>query len=346
MISFDRIEERAEGFGFDIVGVTPLKRSSQAAAFSRWLRAGQSAEMDWLKRNSSERIDPRKRFPDYRTVVSLAVNYYQADWPADIKNDPSRGLIARYAWSKDYHQVILDNLKKFIDWLMEQTSDKVLARPYVDTGPLLERSMANEAGLGWTGRNANLINNKLGSYLFLAEILVDQEIGNNQNKVIGSCGQCRRCIDTCPTKALVEERVLDANKCLAYQTIEQKGSIPAEIRPLMKNRIFGCDICQEICPWNKKAKPTIFGQENVDWQQAAPPLLSIVNLTATEFRRRFAGTPVLRARRAGFQRNVIVALGNWGDKRGVPAIEKAIKEDPSEMVREHARWARGQIINT
>ncbi|MEJ2210289.1 MAG: tRNA epoxyqueuosine(34) reductase QueG, partial [Anaerolineae bacterium] len=262
---------------------------------------------------------------------------------AHLRDDASRGVIASYAWGPDYHDLMLPRLEE----LAAVPGQPAAHRAYVDTGPLLERALAAAGGLGFIGRNTNLIHPRLGSWLFLGEILMDVDLppmAVSESEAAGTCGRCTRCLQACPTGAFAAPYVLDARRCISYLTIELKGPIPRELRPLVGNRIFGCDICQEVCPWNRRfARPS----DPPPWpapppEAMAPPLLELLALDEEAFRRRFAGSPIRRAKRRGLLRNVAVALGNWGHPAAVPGLVRALG-DAEPLVRGHAAWALGRI---
>jgi epoxyqueuosine reductase len=331
-----RIKERAHALGFDLAGVTPARPSQHAAFLTDWLAQGYAGEMSYLQRNVEKRLDPRRILPGARSIVAVGMSYGTAGAPTA---DPSRGRISRYAQGDDYHDLMGVRLRELLTFIQKEAQQEVEGRVYVDTGPLLEREIARRAGLGWIGKNSHLLHPRWGSWLFLGEILLDIELEPDEPWSAGRCGTCTRCLEACPTGALVAPRLLDARRCIAYLTIELKGSIPYELRPLMGNRIFGCDVCQEVCPWNQTAtRPTGLPREGL----MDPPLLSLMGMDEEAFRRRFKESPIQRARRQGLLRNVAVALGNWGDEAAVPALTRAL-DDPSPLVREHAAWALGRI---
>ena len=365
-----RIREKAYELGFDLIGVAPAARAPHADAYAAWVDAGYAAAMGYMTRDVARRQDPRRVLPGARSVVVVGLSYFVADPPAELWDDPSRGRIARYAWGLDYHDVMAPRLRELAAFIGREAGREVQQRVYVDTGPVLERDLAAQAGLGFIGKNTCLISPAMGSYLFLGEILVDRELEFDDAppayppRRVGTCGACMRCLDICPTHAFPAPYVLDSNRCISYLTIELKGSIPLDLRPRMGNWIFGCDACQAVCPWPRRfARP---GQRvradfpgpwpapagrgaragksapTFDPEQAVPKLLDLIHLTGGEFRARFAGSPVLRAKRRGLLRNVAVALGNWGDAQAAPALRQAL-DDPEPLVREHAAWALARI---
>lgn len=358
----ERIKEKAYSLGFDLIGLAPAGRAPHAEAYRRWLEQGYHAEMAWLDREPERRAHPRQVLPGVQSVVVVGLSYFVLNPPPEIWNDPSRGRIARYAWGLDYHEVMLPRLRELGDFVEQESGKAANRRAYVDTGPILERDFAAQAGLGFIGKNTLLINPKIGSYLFLGEILVDVELdydepasdsGANchldlpgESKRLGTCGACTRCLTICPTHAFPAPYILDSNRCISYLTIELKGSIPPELRPLMGNWVFGCDACQEICPWVRRySQPARESFLRYNPEQVAPKLVELMGLDEAAFRTRFKGTPLLRTKRRGLLRNVAVALGNWGSLEALPVLEQAL-QDPEPLIREHAAWAIERVENT
>jgi epoxyqueuosine reductase len=384
----ERIKSRAVALGFDLVGIAPAGVAPHAKAYADWIAASMMGEMAYMARDPERRSDLRRILPNAQSVVVVGLNYFTLDLPDDIKHDPSRGLIARYAWGVDYHELMTARLEELAQYVREVTGRETVTRPernevgskdahssttppcgsaqnaspqtrvYVDTGPVLERDWALSAGLGFIGKNTCLINPRMGSWLFLGVVITDAALtldpspqpSPNRGEGVG-CGTCTRCLNACPTNAFPAPHVLDARKCISYLTIELKGSIPIELRSLMGNRIFGCDICQDVCPWPTRfATPTkerVF--HPVDLDRAAPKLIDLVRLltqlSEEDFKRRFAGTPLLRAKQRGLLRNVAVALGNWGSPEARQALQ-GLANDPDPVVSEHARWGLNQQPTT
>ena len=338
-----QILQRAHELGFALVGITPAEQSQTLQRYRDWLENGYAGEMDYLKKHLPLKEDPRRLLAEAKSVISLAMNYYTLDAPEHLAQDPGRGQISRYAWGDDYHEVIRERLRQFVEFIRQRFAEtEPDCRICVDTAPILEREYAQQAKLGWIGKNTNLINWRSGSWYFLAEVLVTTQLAPTTEPLRGSCGTCTRCIEACPTDAIVAPNVLDSRLCISYLTIELKGSIPTELRPKMGNLIFGCDICQEVCPWNSKGTPTTESAFHPREGNLAPALLSLVNMTQTAFSRRFKGSPIKRAKRRGFLRNVLVAIGNWGARKALPALKIALADD-EPLVRSHAAWAVGQI---
>jgi epoxyqueuosine reductase len=274
-------------------------------------------------------------------VVSVALNY-TTPYGRDSAADGLRGWISRYAWGADYHGVMQEKLERLLAAIRQEAGSGVQGRVFVDAGPVLDREVGAGAGIGWYGKNTNLLSMRLGSFFFLGELFLDLVLDWDA-PVRDRCGQCRLCLDACPTNAFVGPYVLDARKCISYLTIELKGAIPRELRPLMGDHIFGCDICQDVCPYNARVRVTgeraFFPREGLH----APELLPLLSLTEPEFRARFAGTPILRAKRRGLLRNVCVALGNLARLETVPALARVLHEEAESLVRAHAAWALGRI---
>jgi epoxyqueuosine reductase len=330
--------------------------------------------MAYLARPDSvtKRNDLAQILPGVRSVVTVGVNYHTKALPTQFRDDPSRGIVASYAWGGDYHDLLTPRLRQLGALVEVETQQPVAYRAYVDTGPILERELAARSGLGFVGKNTNLIHPRLGSWLFLGELLlavelppgklvrdssermpVKREMASSpragstgdfaQLQRRGSCGQCTRCLDACPTGALVAPYVLDARHCISYLTIELKGAIPRRLRPLMGNRVFGCDICQEVCPWNRRFAQTASEPAFEPRPDGvAPRLLDLITLDSEGFRLRFHGSSMQRAKRRGLLRNVAVALGNWGAPVAVPLLARALR-DAEPLIRGHAAWALGGI---
>jgi len=326
------IKARAVELGLDVCGITSAEPAMQAAFYKEWIAEGKAGEMQWLAREPERRADPRVVLPGARSVIVAGLNYWQAQ-------PPGRGRVARYALGEDYHEVLLEKLEMLAEELVEAGAG---AKVYVDTGPVLEKPLAGRAGVGWQGKSTMLIHPKLGPWLLLGEILTTLELEADAPQR-DHCGSCSRCIEACPTGAITAPYQLDARRCIAYLTIELKGSIPEELRPLIGDRVYGCDECLDVCPWNRFAQTTrearFLVKENGEGKDSLHALLEI---SGPEFKRRFARSPILRVKRRGLLRNICVVLGNIGTVEDLPALEKAAQhEEP--LVREHAAWAIGQI---
>ncbi len=338
----EKIRHQAQKLGFELVGITPAKESQTLQRYRKWIDSGYAGEMGYLEKHLPLKEDTRHLLKEAKSVISLAMNYYTVDPPNELVNDPAHGHISRYAWGDDYHDVLRKRLLELVEYIRNTAETEIKSRVFVDSGPILERELAQKAKLGWIGKNTNLINWQSGSWFFLAEVLINLDLAYTSEPLRGSCGTCTKCIEACPTDAIVEPNWLDSRLCISYLTIELRGSIPKALRPQMRNLIFGCDICQEVCPWNSKATPTAELAFQPRDGNLAPKLLSLVDMTQTEFSNRFKGSPIKRAKRKGFLRNVLIAIGNWGNREAVPALEKALFDD-EPLIRGHAAWALGKI---
>jgi epoxyqueuosine reductase len=333
--------------GFDLAGIAPVRKEDmpELGAFIEWVDAGRAGEMKYLESRTQSgelrRASASNAAPWVRSMVVCALNY-SADKPYSVDvEDPKKGWISRYAWgTKDYHDALLPRLRQVeaaIKRFVADGNGKVEARSYVDTGPILERVYAKYAGIGWIGKNTCIIHQKLGSWLFLGVILTSLELPAD-TAAADRCGSCTRCIDACPTHAIVSPGKLDARLCIAYLTIEKRGAIPKELRSDIGHQIFGCDICQDVCPWNRQAPQTTEFQPG----QFAPPLEKMAELTEAEFKAMFRHTPVSRAKYTGFLRNVAIAMGNSGlQKFQEPLTKLAGSRD--QIVAEHANWALREL---
>jgi epoxyqueuosine reductase len=341
----DRIRARALELGFDAVGVAPVHPSEHVERYGAWIGEGMHGEMAYLAREDAvaKRADPAVLVPGARSAVVVAIGYHGE---VDGEAEPSRGIVARYARNDDYHDLLKDRLIALQEWANAELTP-LGGRAYVDAGPVLERELASRAGLGWFGRNTMLIQPRRGSYFFLGVLLLDVVLVYDEPFARDHCGSCSRCLSACPTGALLGRDEsgaprMDARRCISYLTIELRGPIPRELRPLMGNRIYGCDICQEVCPWNSFAEPAhdpaFIPREGMD----GPSLIEWMGMSQEEFSRRFKGSAVKRTKRRGLLRNVAVALGNWGSPEAVPALALALN-DEEPLVRGHAAWALGRI---
>lgn len=344
-----RICSKAYDLGFEFVGVASAYPVPYLEAYLSWIDHGYHGEMVYMARPDrvERRESPDRIVPGVRSVICVGLNYFPGPMIADVGQDPSRGLISNYAWGIDYHDLMVPRLEELSDFvdaeLGARTGRGSTYRVYVDTGPVLERAYAAQAGLGFIGKNTCLIHPQKGSWLFLGEILTDVELDPTPGEAGVSCGTCRRCLDACPTKALVAPYVLDARRCISYLTIELRGPIPVELRPLIKNRVYGCDECQVVCPWQRFARPTeLDAFQAAGPDRAAPALVDILAMSEKAFRGHYEGTPVLRIGRSRLLRNAAIALGNWGSERATGALERALV-DVEPLVRGHAAWALGRI---
>ncbi len=370
-----RIRDEARALGFSLVGITGPGPSSHLTFYRRWLEAGRHGDMGYLAREDAvaRRGDLRGTMAGVRSVVVVADAYFQEDEPG-VPDDPSLGVIARYARGRDYHKVVKKKLLRLLDAAREAAAPASLeGRAYVDTGPILERELGRRAGVGWFGKNTMLIHPRKGSHFFLGCLLLDVALEPDPPFEADHCGTCRRCLDACPTGALLGRNedgapVMDARRCISYLTIEHRGPIPEELRPLMGNRVYGCDICQEVCPWNGEkfgvgdvegdyrararvragAEAAAHPQPHTGASTASPSLVELMRMTREEWDMWTRGSAIRRAGYAGFKRNVAVAMGNWlAGLDGEPpdeavAMLREALEDEEPLVREHAAWALGR----
>ena len=318
---------------FDICRFATADRPKHTGAFRDWLDHGAGGEMTYLSRNAEKRCDPQQVLPGAKSIIVLALNYFQGD-----RVEENRGRIARYAWGEDYHQVIEKKLGAVDRFL--RTSGGV-QKCYVDTGPILERDHAASAGVGWHGKSTMLLNRELGTWFFLAEILTTLEFAPDRSQP-DRCGTCTQCIQACPTGAITAPHRVDARRCISYLTIELKGSIPVELRTLIGDRIYGCDACLDACPWNRFARVSRETAFQMPADIASLRLRDYLGLDEERFRALFRKSPIKRTKRRGLLRNVCVALGNVGGADDLPALEKASTDD-EPLIAEHARWAIEQI---
>lgn len=328
----EQLKACARELGFDDCRVTTAEAPATSRQFQEWLENQNHGEMAWLQRNAFKRIDPQQVLKDARSIVTVAVSY-------DLKTALA-GRIARYAQFRDYHDVLAQPLRELAAFI-DQNAPGARSLWYVDTGPFLERDLAMRAGLGFVGKHTNLISRKLGNWFFIAEILTTAQIAPDEPEK-NRCGSCERCIMACPTNAITAPFRLDARRCISYLTIELKGPIPEELRPAIGGRIYGCDDCLAVCPWNRFAREASLLREHFRSDLSQVDLLELLALDAAAFKAKFAGSPVLRTKRRGILRNVCVALGNTGDNRALPALARAAA-DEEPLISEHARWAMGQI---
>ena len=392
------IKQEARRLGFDLCRIRPVGPAPHGTFFRLWIQAGRAGEMSYLERHLEKRLHPGRLTepgtPPLRSIVVLGVDYHQFDLPPALRDDPSRGIIASYAWGDDYHEIIRPLLHRLDAFIRERSGRTSLGKALVDTGPVLERDWAQEAGLGFFGKNCCTIRPGWGSWLFLATLTVPEELApdpgpepvgvpalapeavlaglpgaepyggwrlpagpgrDEQAPRLGTCGRCTRCLEACPTDAFVGPFSLDPLRCISYWTIEARSPIPRPLRPHFGNRIFGCDICQEVCPWNQqrsqgqpRSTPRLAGLA-ARMERVAPPLLEGFQpetpywLDEAAFRERFRRSPVKRAKRWGMLRNVCVALGNWAAPEAIPALALALA-DPHPLPRGHAAWALGRIL--
>jgi epoxyqueuosine reductase len=319
--------------GFDRVGFTDVKEPEEAGKYFEWLSSGMQGSMAYMGRDPAARANPALAHPWARSMIVLASSYYHP-----LPRGAGRGRIARYALGEDYHRTLKKRARALADAIERRFKSR--CKTCVDTSAILERPHARRAGLGWIGKNSLLLNRSMGSFFFLAEILTSLEIPPDRPSTREHCGTCVRCIDRCPTGAIVAPKVVDARRCISYLTIEHRGVIDRELRPLMGNLIYGCDICQEVCPWNRRARRV--DPPGFDRELLAPELAPLMRLSREEFRERFKHSPLLRVGRDGFLRNVAIALGNSGSPGAVGPLTIGLNDD-SALVRLHSAWALGRL---
>jgi epoxyqueuosine reductase len=345
-----RLKQQSVALGFGLCGIAPATPADGFDRLRDWLARGFAGEMDYMDRHADARRHPASVLPEVRSVVMVAMNYGSGMRNAEcgMRNSihsafriphSAIGRVARYACGPDYHDVLRERLNRLLAWLQtEQPSCR--GRGVVDTAPLLERDFARRAGLGWIGKNTMLLNKRQGSYFFLGALLVDLELTPDPPHTASHCGTCTACLDACPTGAFVGPGWLDARRCISYLTIELKGDVPEDLRPGLGDWVFGCDVCQEVCPWNRHAPDA--GPEWPRRDLEALDLIEVLGLSPEEFRQRFRGTALMRSKRRGLLRNAALVLGNQGDPAALPALRRAL-DDPEPLVREAARWAIARI---
>ena len=336
-----KIKDLALSIGFDRVGITdaaPFVRDEKAAA--ERVRDGLMDGLAWYTEERVRRMNrPKTLLDGARSVISLAMSYKTTEPPT--ASDVPRGRVARYAWGRDYHSLIKARVRRFVRELPDAVGEPVRARHFVDDGPMNDRAAAERAGVGWFGKNTNILTPTLGSWAFLAEVITNLDLRADA-PLKKTCGECARCIPACPTGAIVAPYVIDNRRCISFLTIELRGAIPRDMRPLVGDWVFGCDLCQDVCPVNRKAavsREAEFGKRH-DFD--APALTPLLSLDEDGFRRRFEGSPIRRAKLSGLRRNACVALGNIGDRAAIPALAAALRSDDA-IVRSHAAWALGRI---
>ena len=338
-----KVKELARELGFDLVGIASADpfADHESVTLQR-LKQGLMDGLPWYTESRVRRgCNPQELLPGARSIITVGMSYYV---PEEDKEGSSKseGKVARYSWGDDYHAVMKGRLKALVEELSSRLDSTVRAKWYVDDGPMLDRAVAQRGGIGWFGKNTNILSSSHGSWIFLGQVITDLEL-EPEPPSKKTCGNCVRCIDACPTDAIVAPYVIDNTRCISYLTIENRGPIPRELRPLMYDWVFGCDICQDVCPVNIKAAYT---EEQAFKKRrfSSLDLVKLLELTEEEFREQFRNSPVKRAKRIGLQRNACVALGNAGDPAAVPALTTALLQGES-LVRSHAAWALGQIAS-
>jgi epoxyqueuosine reductase len=337
----DRINAKSHQLGFTLTGVTLPEPPPHYSTFENWLAQGHHGTMYYLAndRSRASRADPLEILPECKSILVLATPYFPPSPERGGDGSEVEGKIASYALGADYHDILPARMKEIIQFIEEQVGGTIKNRYYTDTGPILERDLAQRAGIGWIGKNTCLIHPKQGSYFFISEILLDLELEPDSPFTTDHCGTCTRCIEACPTDCILPNRTLDATKCISYLTIELKDDIPVELREKIGDWIFGCDICQMVCPWNRFAPQ---GDTAFDQIRTLHSLTEELSLTSRAFNQRFKSSPIKRAKRRGYLRNVAVALGNTADMHVLPVLQNALN-DEEPMIRKHAQWAIGQI---
>tara|TARA_Y100001936_G_scaffold138513_1_gene135300 strand:- start:308 stop:1450 length:1143 start_codon:yes stop_codon:yes gene_type:complete len=333
------IERKANKLGFDGFGIASPNIEKAGENLSRWLDLGYAGEMKYMVRGEEKRCDPNLVLENVKSIICLRTNYFTEEKSMEFLKFPNNGDVSLYALNEDYHDIISARLKELEETIQIELKG-CRTKIYVDTGPILEKPLAEQAGLGWVGKHTNLLSQDIGSWYFLSEILVDVELPQS-DMAENHCGSCRSCIDICPTNAIVSPYVLDSRKCISYLTIELKSVIPTEFRKAIGNRIYGCDDCQIVCPWNSYAVKT----DEVAFKSVNSTFLltDLIQMDEDEFRKRFKGSPVKRIKRRGLLRNVAVALGNSDNPKAIPVLQRAL-EDKEPLIRAHIVWALGELM--
>ncbi len=339
-VAKDHIRIEAKAIGFDAVGFAAAGGDGRDAEhLSRYLAEGRHGDMGWMAATADRRADPRALWPEARSIIAVGVSYAPDRDPLEALAQPDRAGISVYARGRDYHAVVKKRLKALARWLVETHGGEV--KVFVDTAPVMEKPVAMRAGLGWIGKHTNLVSRRFGSWLFLGEVFTTLAIPPDAAEV-DHCGHCDRCLRACPTGALPEPYRIEPRRCISYLTIEHKGPIDEDLRPLIGNRVYGCDDCLAVCPWNKFAAPTSHDELRPRAELAAPRIAELASLDDAAFRGLFAGTAIKRSGRDRLVRNTMIALGNAGDPVTVALVEDTI-DDPSPVVGEAARWARDRL---
>lgn len=340
------IKAEAKNLGFSLFGITSPDAPDHYSNFEAWLADGCQADMGYLARTDtlSKRRDPRLLMPECRSILCLAYPTPNAN-TIQAGSTGLKGRMAAYAWGQDYHIEIPARVDELIPRVEKILGRKIAYRAFTDSAPILERDLAQRAGLGWIGKNGCLINPDLGSFFLLAEVFMDIELDVDQPFTADRCGSCHRCIEACPTRCIQSDRTIDSRRCISYLTIEHKGPIPQELRPRLGNWIFGCDICQMVCPWNR-LRAGIDGEYITNEQVVQNGLMTLadeMDITEEAFRHKFSRSPILRAKRKGYLRNIAVAIGNSGNVKAVPTLIKVLTSESDPLIRSHCAWALGQI---
>ena len=343
------IKEKALELGFTMAGVSSTEALQSINQYQQWIKAGHHAEMAYLSGDEQidKRSDPKKILPECKSILVLAIPYSKPIANDSQSEKGNLGRVAAYAYGDDYHEILKFRLQAIVDFIEGKLGHSIPNRYYTDTGPILERELGQRAGLGWIAKNSMLIHPKVGSYFLIAEILLGIELDSDAAFQGDLCGSCTRCIDACPTDCILPNRTLDAGRCLSYLTIELKGPVPMEMREDIKDWVFGCDICQEVCPWNIRFAPEHGDLAFMPRPDVPSPILeNELSLTAETFNKKFKGSPVKRAKRRGYLRNTALALGNAKKATSIPSLAESLQNDPEALVRAHAAWALGRIQET
>jgi epoxyqueuosine reductase len=339
------VRQAAHDAGFGLCGIAQLRDHPELSRFPGWIEAGHAGDMKYLGKRAEagglQRASPQTAFPWARSVIVCAINYNTTAPYSTHQHESQEGWISRYAWGKeDYHNTVMRRLRQ-VENALKTTAPEIITRCYVDTGPIVERVYAKYAGIGWIGKNTCILNQQLGSWLFLGVILTSLELPPGL-PAADRCGTCTRCIDACPTNAFVGPYELDATRCISYLTIEKRGSISEELREGMGRHVFGCDICQDVCPWNRKAPVTEAPEFQPRDGFVNPALDWLANISEDEFREKFRGSAIKRTKRSGLRRNAVIAMGNSGNRGFLPALEN-LKTDEDKAVSESAEWALSRL---
>jgi epoxyqueuosine reductase len=347
----DLVKDAAHAAGFELAGIAPVREFTELRHFENWVAAGRAGEMKYMEARDDagqlKRASLQTTAPWARSVIVCAINYNAAQPLSAAAHDPASGWISRYAWSReDYHNAVMRKLRAVEIRLQQAVDDNEppITRCFVDTGPVVERIYAKYAGVGWIGRNTCILNQKMGSWLFLGVILTSLELTPDV-PAPDRCGSCTRCIDACPTDALVAPYQLDSNLCISYLTIEKRGAIAEEMREGMGRHVFGCDICQDVCPWNRRAPSTNAAEFQPREGLVNPALEWLAGISVEEFCEKFRGSPIRRTKRSGLRRNAVIAMGNSGQQRFVPQLESLV-EDEDQIVAGTARWALRKLLSS
>lgn len=337
----DAIKRKAQALEFELVGVAPVSPVPELSFYMDWLEAGYAGKMGYLERNAEKKSDLSQVVPEARSIVVCAKVYHSRQQLSIECGDSDRGWISRYAWGDDYHSLLSKKLFELAEFINQESRESVRSRVYVDTGPVIDRVFAKYAGIGWFGKNTCIINQQMGSWFFLGEIITNLEL-EVDSPPPDRCGTCMRCIEACPTDAILEPYVLDARKCISYLTIELKEGVPVELREGIGNHVFGCDICQDVCPWNHRAAATDETAFQPREKLVNPSLEQLAQLTEDDFREKFRRSPIKRSKYRGLMRNVAVAVGNSKNMKLLPVAARLAQSEDA-LIAEHGQWALNML---